>query len=62
MKSNRLFALLCATAMLVSFTACDSKKAKKYRKLHSRFLYTKRKDCNRIGWDTTQKAGTQRGR
>lgn len=26
MKSNRLFALLCATAMLLSFTACDSKK------------------------------------
>ena len=26
MKLNRLFALLCATAMLVSFTACDSKK------------------------------------
>lgn len=25
MKSNRLIALLCATAMLVSFTACDSK-------------------------------------
>lgn len=26
MKLNRLFALLCATAMLLSFTACDSKK------------------------------------
>lgn len=26
MKSNRLFSLLCATAMLLSFTACDSKK------------------------------------
>lgn len=26
MKSKRLFALLCATTMLLSFTACDSKK------------------------------------